>query len=68
MIGVMALPGMNLIYAVLIAVLIYFGMKVFVGRRKKQVQREVGKGLCATCGTKILDNKCPNCDSRPEKV
>jgi hypothetical protein len=63
MIGVMALPGMNLIYAVLIAILLYFAMKVFVGRRKRQIQREVGQGICAICGTKITENKCPKCDS-----
>ena len=63
MIGMMALPGMTLIYAVLIAVLIYFGLKVFVGRRKKQIQREVGTGICAICGSKISENMCPKCDS-----
>lgn len=62
MIGVMALPGMNLIYAILIAITLYFAMKVFVGRRKRQIQREVGQGICAVCGTKITENKCPNCD------
>ena len=63
MIGVMALPGMNLIYAVLIAILLYFAMKVFVGRRKRQIQREVGEGICAICGAKIIENKSPKCDS-----
>jgi len=56
------------IYALIIAVLIYFGMKLFVGRRKKQIQREVGKGICVNCGAKILDDKCPTCDSKPEKI
>ncbi|SMH71191.1 hypothetical protein [Candidatus Nitrosotalea okcheonensis] len=50
-------------YALVIAVLIYFGIRVFVGRRKKQIQREIGQGICATCGAKIMDNKCPQCDS-----
>ena len=63
MIGVMALPGMNLIYAALIAILLYFAIKVFVGRRKRQIQREIGQGICAVCGAKIAENKCPNCDS-----
>ena len=51
------------VYALVIAILIYFGMKVFVGRRKKQIEREVGVGICAICGAKIQENKCPNCDS-----
>jgi hypothetical protein len=61
MIGMMAfLPP---IYALVIAVLIYFGIRVFVGRRKRQIQREVGQGICAVCGAKILESKCPKCDS-----
>ena len=63
MIGLMALPGMTLLYAILIAVLLYFAMKVFVGRKKRQIQREVGQGICAVCGAKIIENKCPKCDS-----
>ncbi|MDH2907296.1 MAG: hypothetical protein PXX83_04275 [Candidatus Nitrosotalea sp.] len=50
-------------YALVIAVLIYFGIRVFVGRRKRQIQREIGQGICATCGAKIMDSKCPQCDS-----
>ena len=69
MIGVMALPNMNLAYAVIIAILIYFAMKVFIGRRKKQIEKEVGVGICAVCGAKIQENKCPNCDSdKQEKI
>ena len=57
------------VYALVIAILIYFGMKVFVGRRKKRIEREVGEGICAMCGAQILENKCPNCDSdKPEKI
>jgi len=67
MIGLMALPGMTLLYAVLIAVLLYFAMKVFVGRKKRQIQREVGQGICAICGAKIVENKCPKCDSDPQE-
>ncbi len=50
------------IYAVVIAILVYFGIRVFVGRRKKQLLQSLGQGVCAICGTKITDNKCPNCD------
>ena len=67
MIGMMAFLAP--VYALVIAILLYFAMKVFVGRRKKQIEREVGVGICATCGAKILDNKCPNCDSdKQEKM
>jgi len=61
MIGMMAILAP--IYALIIAILIYFAMKVFVGRRKRQIQREVGQGICAICGAKIIENKCPKCDS-----
>jgi len=57
------LPFMAPVYAVIIAILIYFGIKVFVGRRKRMIQSDVGEGICAECGTKIIDKKCPNCSS-----
>lgn len=67
MIGMMAFLAP--VYALVIAILIYFGMKVFVGRRKKQIEREVGTGICAICGAKIQENKCPSCDSdKLEKI
>lgn len=62
MIGMMALPNIQPIYAVTIAIVIYFGVRVFVGRRKKQIQKSVGEGACAVCGQRIIKNKCPNCD------
>ena len=61
MIGMMAILAP--IYALIIAILIYFAMKVYVGRRKRRIQREVGQGICAICGAKITENKCPKCDS-----
>ena len=50
------------IYAVIIAVLVYFGLKVFVGRRKRAILGKFGEGLCANCGEKIINKKCPTCD------
>jgi phosphate/sulfate permease len=50
------------IYAVIIAILVYFGIRVFVGRRKKQMETTIGKGICASCGEKIIEDKCPKCD------
>jgi len=56
------LPFMAPAYAVVIAIAIYFGLKVFVGRRKKMIEASVGNGLCVDCGEKIINNKCPVCD------
>lgn len=61
MIGLMAIIAP--IYAVIIAILVYFGMRVFVGRRRKQLLQSLGQGVCVTCGAKITNNKCPNCDA-----
>lgn len=55
-------PFIAPIYAVIIAVAIYFGVRVFVGRRKRQIQKSVGEGVCVVCGQIIIENKCPNCD------
>jgi len=62
MIGLM--PFIAPIYAVIIAILVYFGIKVFVGRRKRTILEKFGKGLCANCGGQIIDNKCPTCDKK----
>jgi hypothetical protein len=64
MIGMM--PFIAPIYAVTIAIVIYFGVRVFIGRRKKQIQESVGGGVCAVCGQRIIKNKCPNCDMPEE--
>ena len=57
------LPFIAPMYAVAIAIVIYFGIRVLVGRRKKQIRESIGEGVCAVCGRKIIKNKCPNCDS-----
>ena len=56
------LPFMEGWKAVVIAIAIYFGMRVFVGRRKKQMQKAIGEGVCAVCGEQIVNKKCPKCD------
>jgi len=61
------LPFILPIYAVGISIAIYFGIKVFVGRKRRMIQKVVGEGICATCGEKIVENKCPNCD-RPTHI
>jgi phosphate/sulfate permease len=50
------------IYAIMVAIVVYFGIRVFVGRRKKQIQKAIGEGVCVHCGERIIHNKCPNCD------
>jgi len=44
----------------------YFGIKVYVGKRKQSIERDVGEGSCMECGSKILNKKCPNCDYSDE--
>jgi phosphate/sulfate permease len=58
------LPFIAPVYAIVIAIAIYFGVRVFVGRRKKQIQKAMGEGMCAVCGQRIVNNKCPQCDAK----
>ena len=62
MIGLMAFLAP--IFAVAIAVVTYFGIKSFVKWRKKQIRKALGESICASCGSKIVENKCPICDTR----
>ena len=55
-------PFMAPIYAAIIGILLYFGIKVYVGRKRKMIENDVGQGLCMECGFKIINDKCPNCD------
>ncbi len=57
------IPFMQPIYAIIIAIAIYFGIKIFVGRRKKLLAQEMGEGYYVECGEKIIEKKCPNCDN-----
>jgi len=49
-------------YSALIGISLYFGIKVYVGRKRKMIENDVGEGVCMECGFKIIDKKCPNCD------
>ena len=62
MIGLLG-AGLPLIYSVIIAVAIYVGIKVYVGKRKQVLSKQLGQGLCADCGSKVEGGKCPNCDT-----
>lgn len=57
------IPFIAPVYAVLIAIAVYFGIKFYVSNRRKSVDKVIGEGLCADCGSKIIDKKCPTCDS-----
>jgi hypothetical protein len=56
------IPFMGLVYAVIIVAIMYFGIKVYVGKRQQSIERDVGEGLCMECGSKVFNKKCPNCD------
>lgn len=56
------LPFMAPLYAVLIVLGMYFGIKVYVGKRRQLIENDVGEGICMECGSKILDKKCPKCN------
>ena len=64
MVGLM--PFMAPVYAALIVIVMYIGIKVFVGKRKQLIEQDVGEGICMECGAKIFHQKCPNCDSSQE--
>ena len=60
------IPFMAPVYAVLIVIVMYFGIKFYVKIRAKSIKKEMGEGICVDCGSKITDQKCPNCDSADE--
>lgn len=60
------IPFMSPAYAVIIVILMYFGIKFYVAKRQQLMERDVGEGICLECGAKIHDKKCPNCDSSQE--
>ena len=56
------LPFLAPMYAIPIAAAVYLGVRFFVKKRKQQIQGAIGEGVCAVCGSKIAEKKCPNCD------
>jgi flagellar biosynthesis component FlhA len=56
------IPFMAPVYALIIGILLYFGIKVYAGRKRGMIEKEVGEGICMECGFTIFDKKCPNCD------
>jgi len=62
------LPFTAPIYAVIIAIGIFFGIKLFVKNRQKFLKKQIGEGFCAACGEKVINKKCPNCDKTDNYV
>ena len=60
------IPFMAPAYAAIIVILMYFGIKVYVAKRRQLIEKDVGEGICMECGAKVINNKCPNCDSVQE--
>lgn len=62
MIGLM--PFVAPVYAVIVVVMMYFGIKIFVAKRTRSVQMDIGpEGICMECGGKISSGRCPSCDA-----
>ena len=53
-------------YSAIIVIGLYFGIKIYVGKKRQLIQRDVGEGICMECGSKIVNKKCTNCDSGKE--
>ena len=49
-------------YSAIIVIGLYFGVKIYVGKKRQLIQQDVGEGICMECGSKITSKKCPNCD------
>ena len=60
------IPFMAPVYAVIIVVGLYFEIKLYVGKKSKSIENDVGEGICMECGSKIIDARCPNCDLNQE--
>jgi hypothetical protein len=62
MIGLLGV-GLNAAESIGISIAIYFGIKIFVGRRKRMLDKKIGEGFCVECGETVVGKKCPNCDN-----
>lgn len=56
-------PFVGIAVATIIVIVMYFGIKFYVGNKRKSIKNELGEGICVDCGSKISNQKCPNCDS-----
>ena len=58
---------LDLMYALGIGAGIFFGLKAITISKQAAIKKQVGEGLCAECGEKVIQGKCPNCDSPKEE-
>ena len=59
-------PFTGLAVAIIIVIIMYFGINLYVKKRKQSIENDVGEGICMECGSKVLDKKCPKCDYSQE--
>jgi len=64
MVGLTPFTGLAL--AMVIVIIMFFGIKLYVKKRKQSIKNDVGEGICMECGSKVLDKKCPQCDYSKE--
>ena len=60
------IPFTTPVFAMIIVIIMYFGIKIYVEKRKQIIQNEIGGGICMECGCAISDEKCPSCDASKE--
>jgi len=53
-------------FSAIIVIGLYFGVKIYVGKKRQLIEKDVGEGICMECGSKIVDKICPNCDKFEE--
>jgi len=53
---------LGLVYSAIIAIGLYFGIKIYVAKKNQSIREDVGEGICMECGSKIIDKKCSNCN------
>lgn len=57
---------LDLMYALGIGAGIFFGLKAITISKQSHIKKQVGEGLCAECGEKVVKGRCPSCDSANE--
>jgi len=55
------IPFMAPVYAAIIVILLYFGIKLYVGKKRQSIRADIGEGICMECGSKIINKMCSNC-------
>ena len=53
-------------YSAIIVIGLYFGVKIYVGKKRQLIEQDVGEGICMECGSKIVNKLCSNCDASEE--